>query len=522
MSQRTGSTVDQGVQGSGHGTKRRPDLDSLYCINADGSRNKIHTADVRGRYQRRKKILWSVLIALYVGLPWIEIKGHPAVLLDIPRRHFYLLGNTFNAQDFWLAFFVISGVGFALLVVSALWGRVWCGYACPQTVFLEGVFRRVERFFEGNAAKRTQLDARGISLQKVLRRVGKYTAYLALSVVLSHTFLGYFMPVRDVVHAVVSPPSAHPTAFAFVVGFTAIIYLNFAWFREQLCIVICPYGRLQGVLFDKDTVNVGYDKERGEPRGKHSAWPAATANEADVGAGRPDGAADAVVSGSLLLPLPSTESSRHAKDRGKRSSVPGRGHCIDCFRCVAVCPTGIDIRDGTQLECVGCANCIDACDEVMDKVGQPRGLVRYDSQRGFEQQQRRFWRGRVALYAVLFAIGVVVFVLAASRRTAFEANLVRVPGSAYTLDGDMVTNAFTVHLVNKTPEPLTFTIDPVPDNRLQWTIPVRSLTLASLADQRLPIVARFARGAVHGDAESELMVSCASGQRRVKVRLLAP
>jgi len=451
---------------------RRPDLDSLYCVNADGSRNKIHTADVRGRYQRRKWVLWTLLIAIYVALPWLRIGGHPAFLIDIPRRHFYLFGNTFNAQDFWLAFFVVSGIGFALIVVSALWGRVWCGYGCPQTVFLEGVFRRVERLFEGSAARRKKLDAQGVTLEKVVRRGGKYATYLALSVVLSHTFLGYFMPVREVVAAMTGAPSAHPNAFLFVLIATTIVYANFAWFREQLCIVICPYGRLQSVLYDQDTVNVGYDRDRGEPRGKHH--------------------------------------------------VEGRGDCIDCFRCVAVCPTGIDIRNGTQLECVGCANCIDACDEVMDRLGQPRGLVRYDSQRGFEEGARRFFRPRVALYAVLLAIGVAVFGFALTRRTAFEANVVRVQGSAYTLDGDVVTNAFVVHLVNKLPEDSTFAIEAVASSGVEWTIPLGTASLASLADQRLPVFARFRRGTLRSGTIARLVVTNEHERREVEVKLLAP
>ena len=321
------------------GGKRRPDLDSLYCLNADGSRNTIHTADVRGRYQVRKKIVWALLIALYLVLPWIEVGGRPAILIDIPERNFFLFGMSFNAQDFYLAFFVLTGIGFTLFVVSALFGRIWCGYACPHSVFLEAVYRRVERWIEGGAAQRKRLAEMPWNAQKILRRGGKWAVYLAISLVLSHTFLSYFMGADEVLRAITSPPSVHPTAFTFIVAFTVIIYGNFTWFREQLCIVICPYGRLQGVLYDRDTINVTYDHVRGEPRGRY--------NDSD------------------------------------------RGDCIDCQRCVAVCPTGIDIRNGTQLECIGCANCIDACDEVMVKTGQPVGLIRYDSQNGVENGERR-------------------------------------------------------------------------------------------------------------------------------------
>ena len=384
--------------------ERRPNLDTVFSINADGSRNRIHPAPVKGRFQLRKKLIWLVLIVIYVVLPWIEIGGKPAVLIDIARRHFYLFGQTYNAQDFWLAFFFVTGIGFALFVISALFGRLWCGYACPHTVFLEGVFRRLEKWIEGTPRKRRELDKGPWNAEKIVKRGGKYVAFLAISLFLSHTFLSYFMPVDEVFMAIVSPPNENLTAFLFVLAFTAIIFVNFTWFREQLCIVICPYGRLQGSLYDQHTINVAYDQTRGEPRGKPGAQP---------------------------------------------GTQPG--DCIDCYRCVAVCPTGIDIRNGTQLECIGCADCVDACDAVMDKLGKPRGLVRYDSLAGLEGQPRRFWRPRVGLYAVLLLLGITVFTIAATRRTEFEANLLRMQTSPWQIDGDTITNPLTLHLVNKYP-----------------------------------------------------------------------
>jgi cytochrome c oxidase accessory protein FixG len=310
------------------------------------------------------------------------------------------------------------------------------------------------------------------SASMLLRRAGKHAVWVGLSLLLAHTFLGYFMPVREVVAEMTASPAAHPTAFGFVLALTALVYLNFAWFREQMCIVVCPYGRLQGVLYDRDTVNVGYDAKRGEPRGRPA-----------------DGA---------------------------------RGECIDCRLCIAVCPTGIDIRNGTQLECLGCANCIDACDRVMDRLGRPRGLIRYDSQNGFESGVRRFWRPRVILYGVLLAAGTAVFAVAAGWRTPFEADLVRVQGSAYTLAGERVRNAFTLHLVNKTPGEVRFTLVPAPDHRLAWTIPVPALTLPSLADQRLPLFVEFSRADLPGGGMARLDVASDAGSRAVPVRLLGP
>lgn len=455
------SAADSGA-GTARGGPRRSDLDTLYCINPDGSRNTIHPADVRGRFQVRKKIVWAVLVAVYLVLPWIEIGGHPAVLLDIPERHFYLFGETFNAQDFYLAFFLLSGAGFALFVVSALWGRVWCGYACPHTVFLEGFYRRIEHWFEGGAGKRKRLEPMPWNGEKILRKGGKQVAYVLLSFLLAHTLLSYFMGVEGVRAAVTSAPSEHPTAFAFVLIVTGLVWFDFAWFREQLCIVLCPYGRLQGVLYDADTVVVGYDARRGEPRGKY-----------------------------------------HQQERGD---------CIDCQRCVAVCPTGIDIRNGTQMECVGCANCVDACDEVMERVGQPAGLIRYDSQNGFEGRTRRFLRPRLYLYGGLLALGCVVFLTAAVLRRPFEAHL-RSLATPYVVTEGGVRYLFELHLVNKQPEAHTFRIEPEERAGLDFVIPTRELEVGSLEDRRLTVIVEVERGELREGMSAGLAIVCGDGCR---------
>ena len=193
---------------------RRPDVDTLFSINADGSRNAIHPADVKGRFQRRKNVLWAVLIAVYLVMPWLKVGGRPALLLDIDARHFFLFGHTFNAQDFWYSFFFVTALGFSLFVVAALFGRVWCGYACPQTVFLEGVFRRIERWIEGNAQARAKLDRAPLKA-KLWRRGLKMLVFFGISAAIAHSFVGYFMPVEVLVEAVTSSPGKHPTAFAF-------------------------------------------------------------------------------------------------------------------------------------------------------------------------------------------------------------------------------------------------------------------------------------------------------------------
>jgi cytochrome c oxidase accessory protein FixG len=451
---------------------RRPDLDTVFSINPDGSRNVIHPADVHGRFQRRKNVLWTLFIAIYLAMPWVTIGGRPAILIDIQRRAFFLFGHTFNAQDFWLAFFYISGLGFTLFLVAAVFGRLWCGFACPHTVFLEAVFRRIERWIEGPAAARAKLDKAPPSAGKLLRRAAKYAVFLAISAVITHSFLGYFMPVAEVVQAMTSPPAQHLTAFLFAAVSTVIVFVNFTWFREQLCIVVCPYGRLQGALYDQDTLLVGYDQRRGEPRA-----PAGTA---------------------------------------------GGGDCVDCYRCVAVCPTGIDIRNGTQMECVGCANCIDACDEVMHRLGRRPGLVRYDSLRGFATGLRRFWRPRLLLYSVLLAVGAGVFLFAASRRHVFEANLVRGAGNPFTLEAGQVKNVFYLHLINKLPTSATYHIEPRAAAGFDVAIATRDVPMQSLQDSKIPVIVLIAEANWRPPMQVQLSVSTADGPAPMEVLVQAP
>lgn len=451
-----------------------PTLDRLSVINEDGTRNHVHPADVTGRFNKAKPIVHWVLIGVYAIMPWIEVGGHPAILIDIPMRRFFLFGSVFNAQDFYLAFYLLTGIGFSLILVSALWGRLWCGWACPQTVFLEGVYRKVERWIDGNRNERIALAKSKWTRQKVFKRVLKHSIYLFISVNISHMFLSYFVSLPRLWTMVQDNPVENWTAFLWMAVLTGIIYFNFFWFREQLCLIICPYGRLQSALQDKDTLIIGYDEKRGEPRGK-------------------------------------------AKD-------PNAGACVDCRRCVQVCPTGIDIRNGLQMECIGCANCIDACDSVMVKLGRPTGLVRYDSRRGLDTGTRKFVRPRLFYYIFAGALGLSVATFMFSNRRNFEANILRIQGAPYTVVDDVVRNQLMIHVINKNPETSTFEISATPVAGVEFTIPQTSVELAPFKDHMLPVIASYHRSDDKHRAAIEFTVLDLNTKRsrQIQFELLGP
>jgi cytochrome c oxidase accessory protein FixG len=384
----------------------------------DGRRRAIQPAAVHGRFTSARRVVFALLIAVYVLVPFWRLGGERAVLFDIGRRQFFLFGWRGNAQDLWLTTLVLLVVGWGLVTATTLLGRAWCGWACPQTVFLDGVFRPIERFVVG---KHRRL--------RVPRQVVAHALYAAVAVSLAAVFLRYF--------------ATDWSALALPIG--AVLYANFAWFREQTCVVVCPYGRLQSALIDDDSLVVGYDAGRGEPRGKLGS--------------------------------------------------AGAGDCVDCRRCVAVCPTGIDIRDGLQLDCVACTACIDACDEIMVKIGRPRGLVRYDSQRGLRGEARRLLRPRAVLSVAVLAALLVATAVAAGRRVDFEANLLRLPGLPFTLDGAEVTNRFEVHVVNKRPTPTTFELAAEAGAGARVIVAQPEIALAPFADRHDPVIVTMPRGA---------------------------
>ncbi len=395
---------------------KKPNLDSVTTINSDGSRYFLHPADVRGKWNRLRRLVGIALIAIYILLPWIPINGSPAVFLDVENRMFHLFGLTLVPQDLWVMFFAVTGAGFALFFGTALLGRIWCGWACPYTVFLDHIYRRIERWIEGDAPARRALAKAPWTAGKILKWLTKHSAYAAVSALIAHVFLSYFVSLERLYEQMQDGPLQHATAFGVVSSITAALWFCFGYFREQFCIIMCPYGRLQSALTDDDTVNVGYDENRGEPRGK-----------------------------------------RHKE---QTADAPAKsGDCIDCRRCVQVCPTGIDIRNGLQLECIGCTACIDACDEVMAKIDRPAGLIRYDSLNGFAGKGRRFLRPRIYAYTGLAALGLLALLVVASLKARpFNATISRIGGAGFYSDANSVRNIYKVRFTNKRNQAATVTI----------------------------------------------------------------
>ncbi|MBC8009083.1 MAG: cytochrome c oxidase accessory protein CcoG [Burkholderiales bacterium] len=414
----------------------RPNRDAVTTIREDGSRLFLHPADVRGFWTRARR--WSawLLIAIYLALPWIPVGGHPAVFLDVGGRRFHLFGFTLAFQDVWLLFFAITGLGFALFLVTSLLGRVWCGWACPQTVFLEHVFRRAERWLEGDAVARRRLDAAPWTAGKIARRGVKQLLFVLFSAGITHLFLAYFVSLPELWAMMHQAPGEHWSAFLFVAIATGILYFNFAWFREQLCLIICPYGRMQSVLLDDQSLVIGYDTKRG-------------------------------------------------------------ADCVDCNRCVQVCPTGIDIRQGLQIECIACAACVDACDEVMVKLRRPTGLVRYDSTAGFAGGRTRWLRPRIWLYLGLLAVGATVATFAVSSVRPASLGVTRLQGAPYFIDDLTVRNQFLVRLVNKSDQPTAFVVTAERRDGAGAALETsgfdEAVVLAPLAEETRPFVVRVSR-----------------------------
>lgn len=379
--------------------------DSLSTVDESGKRVWVYPKKPKGRLHRWRILVSSILLtALFAG-PFITIDGHPLLLLNFFERKFVILGAVFWPQDTYLLIFVLLIFFLFIILFTVVFGRVWCGWACPQTIFMEMVFRKIEYWIEGDATQQRKLAKAPWNGEKIMKKGAKHLIFMLIAVLIAHTLMAYLIGIEEVKEIVSKSPTENMAGFIGLVVFTGIFYGVFAFLREQACTVICPYGRLQGVLLDKNSIVVIYDWLRGEPRGK-------------------------------------------IRKNGNESP---KGDCIDCQLCVQVCPTGIDIRNGTQLECVNCTACIDACDEVMDKINRPRGLIRFDSDSGVAEKKKLRVTARTVAYTIVlgFLVGALAFLLYS--RQPLEATVLRVPGTMFQEQpDDMVSNLYNVQLVNKT------------------------------------------------------------------------
>ncbi|RMH44738.1 MAG: cytochrome c oxidase accessory protein CcoG [Gammaproteobacteria bacterium] len=374
---------------------------------------KIYPRKISGRFQRLRVLAVWVLLGLYYVLPWVTWDGRQAVLFDLPARKFYLFGLVFWPQDFVLLTGLLVIAALSLFFFTALAGRLWCGYACPQTVWTE-VFIAIERFFEGDRNQQIKLDKMPWTREKILKKGGKHVAWIVFALFTGYTFVGYFSPIRELT-ANLWPWNLGPWETFWIFFYSFATWGNAGFLREQICKYMCPYARFQGAMFDPDTLIISYDKKRGEPRGKR-----------------------------------------------KRNADPkalGLGDCIDCELCVQVCPTGIDIRDGLQYECIACAACIDACDSVMDKMGYPRGLIKYTTETEETGQKPHIIRPRTIMYFVIWVSLIAAWIFLLTHRAMIDAEVLRDRNRLY-VENDMglVENIYTLKVANKTDQTHKFKI----------------------------------------------------------------
>lgn len=392
------------------------DPNLLTSVDENGDRIGIIPAEVKGFYKRHRTWVHAVLLVIFLGLPWTTIRGVQTILINIPDREFSFFGILFHAHDTPLLFFILGTLLFGLFFVTAVWGRVWCGWACPQTVFIEAVFRRIEIWTEGTYIERRQLRTEPWTLTK-LRKTGlKWILFILASSLIAHSLIAYFAGAKDLLHMMEQPPGDNWTYFLLVSIVTAIVLFDFAWFREQFCVIMCPYGRFQSLLIDNKSLAVIYDTKRGEPR------------------------------------------------RGRNHQGEPQGDCVSCNRCVNACPTGIDIRHGLQMECIACTACVDACDEIMEKVKKPKGLIRYDT---LDFSKIKLTRGRPMAYMTALLVLVSGLSYAIATREPFHWTLLRGQGLPYSYiqEGDtkdILQNQFKIHIQNqeRVPTEYKLSIDP--------------------------------------------------------------
>jgi len=384
--------------------------DSIGTVEEDGKRAWVFPKKPSGRFYKYRKHVSYFLLAFLFAAPFVKINGNQFLLFNVVERRFNIFGLPFWPQDFYLFVIVmIIGVVFVSLFTVAF-GRIFCGWICPQTIFMEMVFRRIEYWIDGDRGAQIRLDRQPWNADKIRKRSLKWFVFFIISFLIANVFLAYLIGRDTLIRYIVDGPLQHVSTLISLLIFTAVFYFVFAWFREQVCIIACPYGRMQGVLLDEKSIVVAYDHKRGE-----------------------------------------AENGRKKFRKNEDRDALGHGDCIDCFQCVNVCPTGIDIRNGTQLECVNCTACIDACDHMMEKVDLPKGLIRYASEVEIEKKEKFKFTPRLKGYTAVLTILTGIFIGMLFLRNDLEADILRLPGQLYEhKEGNIISNVYTYKLLNKT------------------------------------------------------------------------
>lgn len=384
--------------------------DTLGTLNKEGKRAWVFPKKPDGKWYEYRKYLSYILLAFLLSAPFIKIGGNQFLMFNVLERRFTIFGFPFWPQDFHLfVIMMLIGVVFVILFTVAF-GRLFCGWVCPQTIFMEMVFRRIEYWIDGDRGKQIRLSKMPWNAEKIKKRALKWSVFFIISFLIANVFLAYLIGSDQLLRYVTEGPLKHQSTFISLLIFTGVFYFVFAWFREQVCIIVCPYGRLQGVLLDNKSIVVAYDHKRGEK-----------------------------------------EAGRAKFKKNEDRPTTGKGDCIDCFQCVHVCPTGIDIRNGTQLECVNCTACIDACDKMMENVNLPKGLIRYASEDAIEKKEKFKFSPRLKGYTVVLGILTAILIGMLFLRNDVEARILRLPGQLYERKAaNIISNVYTFKLINKT------------------------------------------------------------------------